>query len=290
MTEKTLPSAKSYYLLTKPGIIMGNIMTMAGGFALASSKFFNFWLFLATLIGTALVIASACIFNNYIDRIADGKMERTRSRALVKGDISTQSAILFASFLGLLGALFLALFANLLAMTLALFGFFVYVILYSFSKYRTVHGTLIGSIAGAIPPVVGYCAASHFFDRGAILLFVMIALWQMPHFFAIAIYRLEDYAAAFIPVMPLKRGMHKTKIQMLLYVIAFTAVSCLLTLFGYVSQVYLIVSLLLGSMWIALALAGFKADNDRLWARKMFLFSLVVILGLCVAIPLTLTA
>ena len=283
---RALIHAKSYYSLTKPGIVMGNMITMVGGFALASTKYFNLYLFLATLIGLSLIIASACIFNNFIDRIADRKMERTKCRPLAQGVISNQSALLFASFLGLSGSFSLALFSNLLAMAVALFGFFIYVILYSFLKYRSVHGTVIGSIAGAIPPVVGYCAASHTLDLAAALLFTTVALWQMPHFFAIAIYRLEDYAAASIPVMPLKQGLHKTKVQMLFYVIAFTAVCCMLPLFGYVNYGYLFISLFFGTVWIALSVAGFKAENDRLWARKMFFLSLMVIMGVCVAIPL----
>jgi heme o synthase len=280
-------TTRTYWLLTKPGILLGNAITTAGGFALASRGNIHFALFFKTMLGLSLVIASACVFNNYIDRIADEKMERTKHRPLVKGLISPKSAISFAIFIGLLGTLFLALFSNLLAVISALIGFFVYVILYSFSKYYSIHGTLIGSISGAMPPVVGYCAASSRFDAGALILFVMIALWQMPHFFAIAIYRLEDYAAASIPVLPLKRGIYRTKVQMLLYIIAFIATCSLLVVFGYVGNTYLIPLALLGSAWVYLCAKGFKCESDKQWARKMFFFSLLVVLGLCAAIPLS---
>lgn len=278
-------ATRTYCLLTKPGIIMGNAITTAGGFALASRGSFNFLLFLATLIGISLVIASACVFNNYIDRVADEKMERTKNRALAKGAISSRSAILFAIVLGFMGIFTLSFFSNILALGIALFGFFVYVVLYSFSKYHSIHGTLIGSIAGAVPPVVGYCAARNSFDSGALILFVMIALWQMPHFFAIAIYRLKDYAAASIPVLPLKKGMHATKIQMTYYIIAFTGVACTLFAFNYVGYAFLIVASILGLAWLMLCIKGFKSNNDQLWARKMFIFSLVVVMGICFAIP-----
>jgi heme o synthase len=278
-------AAKTYFLLTKPGIILGNAITTAGGFALAARNHFDIQLFLATLAGLSSIMASACIFNNFIDRNIDKKMARTNNRALVTGLITVPHAIVFAIFLGLVGTFFLTFFTNHLSVGIALFGFFVYVVLYSFSKYHTVHGTLIGSVAGAIPPVVGYCSASNRIDIGALLLFLMIAMWQMPHFFAIAIYRLEDYVKAAIPVLPIKKGILITKIQMLLYVVAFIIVSFLLTAFNYTGCLYLIATALLGVAWLWLCIQGFTCNNDHIWARKMFLFSLVIVTALCFVIP-----
>jgi protoheme IX farnesyltransferase len=278
-------AAKAYYSLTKPGIIMGNAITAAAGFALASRGQIDSGLFFATLLGISLIIASACVCNNYIDRNADEKMQRTKNRALALGVISVQSALTFAIILGMLGALVLSLYTNLLTVAIALVGFFVYVVLYSFSKYHSVHGTLIGSIAGAVPPVVGYCAVSNRLDAGALILFAMIALWQMPHFFAIAIYRLEDYIAASIPVLPIKKGMLTTKIHMLLYIIAFIGASLMLFAGNYVGYAYLIVATLLGLTWAGLCIKGLKCDNDTLWARQMFLFSLIIITGISIVIP-----
>ncbi|NGX38156.1 MAG: Protoheme IX farnesyltransferase [Chlamydiae bacterium] len=278
-------ATKTYCLLMKPGIIFGNVITTAGGFALASKGHFNIWLFFITLMGISLVIASACVFNNYIDRDHDKKMNRTKNRALALGIISSQRAILFAIALVAAGVYLLAFFANLLTVMIALFGFFVYVFLYSFSKYRSVHGTLIGSVAGAVPPVVGYCAVSNQLDLGAIIFFVMLAMWQMPHFFAIAIYRIEDYTAASIPILPIKKGVPKAKIHMLLYICAFMAISSLLTIFGYTGYAYLAAVALLGIAWLWLCIRGFKCENDQVWARKMFALSLVVVMGLCIMIP-----
>lgn len=278
-------AAKTYYSLTKPGIIFGNAVTAAAGFALASRGHIDIGLFLITLFGLSLIIASACVFNNYIDRVADEKMVRTRNRPLVKGLISLNRAVAFAIFLGVLGTFSLAFFTNILATAIAVFGFFVYVILYSFSKYYSSHGTLIGSIAGAVPPVVGYCAVSNQVDLGAFLFFIMIVLWQMPHFYAIAIYRQEDYAAASIPVLPIKKGMRATKLQMLFYVLAFMLASFSLTVFHYTGYAYLIIAFFLGLIWLLLCIQGFKVDNDKLWARKMFIFSLVIITTLSCVIP-----
>lgn len=273
---------KTYYLLTKPGIIMGNLITTVAGFALASKGQIDLWLFLATLIGLGGIIASACVFNNYIDRETDKKMARTKNRALVKGTVSIQSALLFAIALGLTGVAILAIYTNLLAVLVALVGFFIYVVLYSLWKYRSNYATLVGSISGAIPPVVGYCAVSNRFDMGAALLFIILVLWQMPHFFSIAMYRLNDYANAAIPVLPVLKGNYVTKVHTLLYIIAFAIATLLLIAFGYTGYAYLISALILSGAWLWLSIKGFKAKNDQVWARQMFRLSLVIITILCI--------
>lgn len=275
---------RTYYLLTKPGIIMGNLITTIAGFALASKGHVDVWLFLATLLGLALTIASACVFNNYIDRDIDGKMERTKNRALVKKLISGKNAIAFAILLGLAGISVLAMYTNFLTVIVTIAGFLVYVILYYICKYRSIYGTFVGSLSGAVPPVIGYCAVSNQLDAGALILFMIMFLWQMPHFFAIAIYRFDDYAAASIPVLPVKKGMYITKIHMVLYTVAFIFATLLLTLYGYTGYAYLIVAALLGFSWLWLGLNGFKCQNDKLWARQMFVLSLVVITVLCLMI------
>lgn len=277
---------RAYFLLTKPGIILGNIITTAAGFLLASKGRIDLLLFIATLSGLFLFIGSACVFNNYIDRHADQKMSRTQNRALVKKTISERSAILFGIFLGLLGVLILALYTNVLALSIALAGLFTYLVLYTIWKYQSIYGTLVGSLAGAVPPVVGYCAVTNQFDSGALILFLLLVLWQMPHFFAIALYRLEDYVAASIPVLPAKKGSRTTKINMLLYTAAFLFATPLLTLFGYTGYVYLVTSILLSIAWLLLAVQGFKCENDKLWARQMFRLSLVIITGLSLVISL----
>lgn len=278
-------TAKIYSLVTKPGIMMGNALTAAAGFFLASRNGIDFPLLGAMLSGLMLIIASACVCNNYIDRKADVLMARTQNRALVKGVISPANALRFALALGVSGALLLGFFTTLLALEAALFGFVVYVALYSFLKYRSVHATLVGSIAGAIPPVVGYSAVSGRLDTCAFLLFAILVFWQMPHFFAIAIYRLKDYTAASIPVLPVKKGIPAAKVQMLFYTILFFIASLMPAAFGYAGYTYLIAASLLGLIWLGLCVKGFTSKNDTVWARKMFLFSLVVITVLSIVIP-----
>ena len=269
---------KNYLVLTKPGIIFGNLITAVAGFALASHKAIDFPLLLTMLFSLSLVIASACIFNNFIDRSLDSKMERTKNRPLVTGVITNQSALIFALALLFLGSFFLYTLVNFPAMLSALLGFTVYVFCYSFSKYQTSLGTLIGSIAGAAPPVVGYVSLAGQFDLAALLIFLVIATWQMPHFYAIAIYRLKDYARGSIPVLPLHKGMQTAKIHMCVYIITFMLASYSLTFFHLTNLLSGIVMALLGLYWLFLGLKGFKASNDTLWARKMFIFSLVIVM------------
>lgn len=275
----------NYYLLTKPGIILGNLITFAAGFLLASKGVVDLRLFLATLLGLGFIIASACVFNNYIDRQLDKKMKRTKDRALAKGLIPGRNAILFAISLGVLGNVILYSYTNLLTVFVAGVGFFVYVVLYSLWKSRTIYGTAIGSIAGAVPPVVGYCAVSNHLDVGAFILFTMLVLWQMPHFFAIAVFNFNDYAAANIPVLPIKKGMLRTKVHMVLYIVGFIISAVMLTLFNYTGYVFLIVAATLGCMWLGLCIKGFASDNDQLWGRQMFYLSLVLITAVCFVIP-----
>jgi len=277
---------KAYYLVTKPGIIMGNVVTTAAGFILASRGHIEWMVFLAALVGVILVVASACVFNNYLDREMDKKMERTKNRALVTGLISGRNALFFAAVLGIAGVAFLYFLTNTLTAVLAVIGFLTYVILYGVCKYKTVYGTIIGSISGALPPVIGYAAASGHLDLAAFILFMIVVFWQMPHFFAIAMYRFDDYFAALIPVLPVAKGIYVTKIHMILYTIAFILTTSLLTLFGYTGYAYLVVATLLGTTWLWICTQGFKAADDKLWARKVFIYSLVVITGLCGALAM----
>lgn len=278
---------KDYYTLTKPGIIYGNAVTVIAGFFLASSSVLEWKLLPLVLIGISLIIASGCVFNNYIDRDIDSLMERTKKRALVVGSIPSLYALVYGAVLGLLGTGVLLFFTNYTTVLVALTGLFVYVVVYSLWLKRTsVHSALIGGISGAIPPVVGYVAVSGTLDIGAILLFSILVLWQMPHSFAIAIYRLGDYQAAHIPVLPVMRGVTITKLQIIIYTILFVIATCLLFVFGYVGQLYLYTMLLLGALWIRIAVLGLYTDatHDTTWAKKVFRFSIIVLTVWCLVI------
>lgn len=278
---------RSYYALTKPGIIFGNVVTAIGGFLLASKGKIDYGLLLIMLLGMSCIIGSACILNNYIDREIDRKMQRTKERPFAKGVISIKKAMVLAFILNALGAHLLFYYTNFLTLGVALLGFFIYVVLYSIVlKQHSTYATAVGSIAGATPPVIGYCAVTGQLDIAALILFLMVALWQMPHFFAIAMYRLEDYAAALIPVLPVVKGVQVTKKRILFYILAFTIASCMLFVFHHTGYIHLILANVLGLIWLYLGLKGFKQNDNRLWARKMFVFSLVVIVMLSIVISI----
>ena len=269
---------KTYYNLTKPGIIYGNAITATAGFFLASQGQIDWQLLLAALVGLSLIIASGCVFNNLFDRDIDSRMERTKNRALAKGSISKQSAIIYAITLGLVGTLVLMNYTNFLTTLVALTGLFIYVGLYSPLKRHSIHATLVGSLAGATPPVVGYCAVTNQFDLGAIILFLILVAWQMPHFYVIAIRRLDEYRAASIPVLPIKKGVQVTKIYIVIYIISYIIITSLLTVFGFTGVTFLAVTVFLGLTWLRFAIQGFRTPtNDQQWASKMFRFSLVVL-------------
>ncbi|OWO79054.1 protoheme IX farnesyltransferase [Photorhabdus luminescens] len=274
---------KQYLQVTKPGIIFGNLISVIGGFLLASKGVIDYPLFISTLLGVSLVVASGCVFNNYIDRDIDRIMERTKNRVLVKGLIDPKISLIYASILGIAGIVLLYAAANALAMQLAIIGFVVYVGVYSlYMKRKSVYGTLIGSLSGAAPPVIGYCAVTGQFDTGALILLLIFSLWQMPHSYAIAIFRFKDYQAANIPVLPVIKGISVAKNHIILYILAFMIATLMLAISGYAGYKYLVVAAAVSVWWLGMALSGYKTDNDRIWARKLFIFSIVAITSLSI--------
>ena len=274
---------KNYISILKPGIIRGNIINFTAGFFFASKGNLNFSLYVATMIGLAMIVASGCVFNNYIDKNIDKKMSRTKKRVLVTGIISGRFALAYASLLGIAGAICLFIFSDILAFWLSLLGLFMYVVVYGIAKRATVYGTEIGSISGAIPPLVGYVAASGKLDFGAILVFIIYVLWQMPHFYSIAIFRMKDYAAAGIPVLPIVKGVKAAKIRILVYVVLLTIISVGSTLLKFTGIVFLITMLSLGIAWFRYGYIGLGVKDNVKWAGKMFGLSLLVVLGLDLA-------
>ena len=273
---------KRYLLITKPGIIFGNLIAVAGGYFLAAQGQIDLTLLLATVIGLSLVVASGCVMNNCIDRDIDGHMQRTRERVLVTGQISLLAALTHGILLGVVGFGLLWWFTTPVATALAAFGFIIYVGFYSLWLKRTsVYGTLVGSLSGAMPPVVGYCAVTGQFDTGAALLLLIFCLWQMPHSYAIAIFRFDDYSAAGIPVLPVKEGIKVAKQHIVWYIVAFAAAALMLSLSGFAGYGYLVIALLVSIWWLLIALSGYKQEvDDRLWARKLFGFSIIAITAL----------
>ncbi len=281
---------KNYVLVAKPGIIAGNLISAAAGFFLASKGRIDGAALPATLIGISLVVASGCIFNNCVDREIDRKMIRTQNRALARGLIRLKVAVSYAAILGLAGLALLGAATNLLAVSIVLAGLVIYVGVYSlYLKRNSVYAALIGSLAGATPPLAGYCAVTGRVDLGAVIVLSIFSLWQMPHWYAIAVYRFDDYAAAGIPILPVKRGTAAAKKHIAGFILAFMAATLMLTVGGYTGYRTFAVATVLGLSWLYLAWSGYKPSDERLWARKLFIFSILTIFILSVMMSIDFT-
>ncbi len=191
---------KDYYHLAKPGIIYGNALAATAGFFFGTGGVVEWGVLLAMLFGLSGIIGCGCVLNNIIDREMDARMERTKTRAMVQGSISVVRALMFAAALGALGVALLLIYTNDKALTVALVGLVVYVCLYTPLKSKHPSALFVGAVAGAVPPVVGYAATTGSLDYYALLLFVILYLWQLPHFLAIATYRYDEYQAAGVPL------------------------------------------------------------------------------------------
>ena len=275
-----------YYRITKPGSIYGNLITTIGGFLYGSILHIHTVPLLGIMLGTSLVIASGCVFNNFLDRDIDKHMKRTQKRATVTGVISPRATLLYGAVLGVLGLLTLGIFTNALSTMIGAFGLVSYAIVYTYFKRHTVHGTLIGAIPGALPPLAGYTAATNQLDISAWLLFIILVMWQMVHFYAISIYRLKDYTEAKIPLMSVIYGVQATKLQMALYSCGFMAAVVSLAYFSYAGLLYLAIMLPLSLWWLAIIFIGLWTADSNAWARKVFFMSLILLPAFSLALAL----
>ncbi len=269
---------KDLLALTKPGIIFGNLIASVSGFLLAAQGNVDFFLLAMMVIGTTLVIASGCIFNNYIDRDIDQKMARTQDRALAQGRVSGSLALSLGTITGALGFYTLYAGTNTMALLFGVIGFIVYVGFYTLRyKRSSVYDTLVGSLSGACPPVIGYVSVTGNFDVGAAILLVTFCFWQIPHSYAIAICRYSDYKAANIPVLPVEQGLEAARFHMYFYIMGFALAALLLAERGYAGTIYTLVISLMSLYWLYLVKAGNKFQDEVAWGRKLFVFSIVTI-------------
>lgn len=266
---------KDLVALTKPRIIRLNLIAAFGGYWVASQWNFDLWTLLWMLLGSTLTMASACVFNNYLDRDFDTKMERTRDRALPQGRMKPQGVLLYAIVLGVAGISILFGLVNALVGWLGLLAIFVYDVIYTlWLKRHSTWSTSIGGISGALPPVIGYCAVTGELDAGAWILFALLFLWQPAHFWSLAIRRVEEYRAAGFPLLPVVKGITRTKKQMIPYILLLFPASILMYTYGYVGIYFLIISLVLALVWLVHTLYGFSAKEEEKWAKTNFFISI----------------
>lgn len=273
-------TVRLYVSLTKPRMVMINVlMVIVGGYVAHGSWATVLW----AALGSSLVIASACVVNNRLDRDYDAQMTRTMARAIPRGKVSVRAAEIFAAVLGLVGHGLLWMMVHWLPMVIALIGYVSYVVVYTaWLKRTSTWSTSIGGIAGAIPPVIGYSAVTETIDWVAVLLFAVMFFWQPPHFWALAIYKREEYAQAGYPLLPVVKGVARTKKQMIPYVVAMFPVLFALTVYDVAGKVFFIGSWFLVGFWLWLCVRGFMVRDELRWALMTFRYSLVVLVGMMV--------
>jgi protoheme IX farnesyltransferase len=279
--------SRSYLQLIKPGITLSNTISGIAAFFLAASLVpLSLTAFIGAIGGIAFIIASACVMNNILDRDIDKNMKRTAKRDVASGVISVPKALIFGVLLGIVGFSLLLVLTNVTTFLLGVLAYIWYIAIYGIAKRTTVYSTLIGGVAGALPPVAGYTALTGNLDAGAIILFLILFFWQMPHFYAIAMFRQSDYASAKLPVWSVKYGMKSTKKQILIFTILYAIISSLLTVFGYTGIVYLVGVLALSGYWLYKGISLYNKVDDIKWARTMFGVSLLVLLATCLLIAI----
>ncbi|MFS0782439.1 heme o synthase [Bacillus sp. 1P06AnD] len=264
-----------FLALIKIGIIKSNLITTFTGMWLAlhfanMSFLGNLDTVFYTLMGTALIIGGAGTLNNYIDRDIDQLMERTSTRPTVTGKYNASKVLLVGISLVTVGTVLLAL-TTITAAIFGLIGVFAYSIVYTFSKRKLVSNTVIGSFSGAMPPLIGWAAVDSHLGIVAWTLFLILFIWQPPHFYALAMRRCEEYRKAGVPMLPVVKGFKRTKISINLWVLFLMPIPFFLTSLG---TPLVVLTALLNIGWLALGLYGFKMKDDIKWAKSMFIYSL----------------
>ncbi len=267
--------------LTKPRITLLVLVTTYTGMWLASAGTLSLELVLLTLLGTGLASASGCVLNMVADRDIDKHMARTLNRALPAGRMDPQIALYFAFLLGISAFAILFFAVNPLTAGLAAGTVFFYVGVYTLWLKRTTPlCTEVGGIAGALPPVIGWAAVTGEIGWPALALFLIIFIWQPPHFWALALLRADEYRQAGLPMLPVVRGERVTKIRMLLYTVALLPVTAAIYWLNLVGFTYLIVALGLGLAYLGLTIDFASKPVTKQGARRLFGFSITYLLVL----------
>ncbi len=264
---------KDFLVLTKPLIVLLLLVTTFAGLVAGGRAWPSFWLAFWTLLGGALAAGGSSALNQYIDRELDRQMQRTAKRPLAEGRLTDAEGLAFGLALSLSSYYLLAGLVNFLAALLSLAGIFYYVVFYSlWLKKSTVQNIVIGGGAGAIPPMVGWAAATGSLSLTAWLLFAIVFFWTPPHFWALAIVRKKDYARANVPMLPVVRGEEETRRQILLYTVALVAITLLLPLFHLAGNIYLVSALILGAGLIYAAWRVWRIPGNKV-AWRMYRWS-----------------
>ena len=268
---------KSYYQLCKPNVVYMMLICAFVGMLLAEETVRSFGYLFVALSGIALCSASAAAINQVIDRNTDASMTRTDQRPLPKGELSATHASVFAFVIGVIGTLILYFYVNTLTMILTIASLIGYAFIYTiYLKRATPQNIVIGGLAGAAPPLLGWSSITNTIDPYALLLVLIIFVWTPPHFWALAIYRKDEYAKESIPMLPVTHGIVFTKLQIVLYTIILFIVSLLPYVVLMSGPIYLYSALILSSMFLYSSVKLYYSSDDE-DAMKTFQFSIYYI-------------
>ena len=266
-------SIRDLVSLAKPRITLMVLITTAGGLSLAGGV--PALTAALTLLGTALVVGSANTLNCWLERDSDRLMARTRNRPLPDGRMQPRVALWFGLALGAMAIPLLTLGVNPLTGALAAIALVSYVAIYTPMKQKSPAALLVGSVPCALPPLIGWTAATGRLEWAGLVLFAILFFWQLPHFIAIAIFRQEEYVRAGIKVLPAVRGLRVAKLHAVLHSLLLLAVTLLLVPLHVAGTLYLVVALGLGLGMVVMAVRGLSADAGYKWARQLFAASLI---------------
>ena len=255
---------QDYLTLCKPKVVLLILMTALVGMLLSSNTSISYSTVLTSIMGIGLTAASAAVLNQLIEHKIDLRMQRTSHRPVAQGRIQTPHALLFSIFLTIVGLGVLSYGANGLTVLLTAITFLFYGLFYTaFLKKNTPQNIVIGGLAGAMPPLLGWCAITGEITAYPLLLVLLIFVWTPPHFWALAIYRCEDYKKANMPMLPVTHGIEFTKFSILLYSILLAIISIFPTLVGMSTYFYLLIAILLNYFFLRLAIKLYRSDSKK---------------------------
>ena len=269
-----------YFELTKPRVTLLAAFCALIGMLLASDDWVPWRVLVFGLGGISLLAGSGFTFNCLVERSIDARMARTRARASARGEVSITGSLVFAGVLGGLGAWMLYAFVNPLTMWLTLATFVGYAVIYTVVlKPATPQNIVIGGASGAMPPVLGWAAVANEVSAPALVLFLIIFVWTPPHFWALALYRVEDYKQSGLPMLPVTHGSEFTRLNILLYTFLLLATTLLPFLIGMSGLLYLISALVLGGVFLGYAWRLWRHYTDAL-SRRTFGYSIFYLAAL----------
>ncbi|MDD2932720.1 MAG: protoheme IX farnesyltransferase [Methylotenera sp.] len=266
---------KIFFPLCKPRVTSLIVFTALIGMFLATPNMVPLPLLLATTIGIAFASGAAAAFNCLIEHKIDAVMARTRARPLPTGQVSSIETMVFATLLGLTGLAILYIYVNPLTMWLTLATFVGYAVIYTvFLKPATPMNIVIGGASGAMPPILGWAAVTNTVSPESLIMFLIIFAWTPPHFWALALYRREEYAKVGMPMLPVTHGEAFTLLHILLYTIILIVVSLMPYGLGMSGMIYLVSVIILDAIFLAYVIALYKKYSDDL-AKRTFRYSII---------------